>query len=275
MANFDTPRRLDSWCGLSLPLARTQCRDQLRNGKCGNSCCSTSASLDSTGTIPGLAGCASAVPAPSCSKTNQHFGFTWSRLHPCRRTSYQPIHTTSTFELKSVASELVKDRSTSTAERDDIASSAHLSDRENRPLQSSVLGCNLKITRHVDTISCAEANCCIDSRRELMSCGSPELHSRSSGFSTQAVGPTLLTYRCRKPRIDQEIIGVGNGFLFHYRIHPLCIVGKYLTTFIGLYQHSSDRCFRPRALGWRNRSCQRCSFLPFPPFLHPLASRDP
>ena len=68
VANFDAPPRLDSWCGLSLPLARTQCRHQLRNGKCVNSCCSTSASLGNTRTIPGLAGRASAALAASWSK---------------------------------------------------------------------------------------------------------------------------------------------------------------------------------------------------------------
>ena len=54
------------------------------------------------------------------------------------RISSQSIHTTSTFELNSIASELVEDRSTSTAERDGVASVAHLSHRDNRPLQSSV-----------------------------------------------------------------------------------------------------------------------------------------
>ena len=43
----------------------------------------------------------------------------------CRRVGSQPIHT-STFELYSVASELVEYRSTSAAERDDVASVAHL-----------------------------------------------------------------------------------------------------------------------------------------------------
>ena len=33
VANFETPPRLDSWCELSLPLARTQCLHQFRNGK--------------------------------------------------------------------------------------------------------------------------------------------------------------------------------------------------------------------------------------------------
>ena len=55
-------------CWLSLPLDRTQCLHQFRNGKCVSSCCSTSASLGKTGTIPGLAGCASAASAVSCSK---------------------------------------------------------------------------------------------------------------------------------------------------------------------------------------------------------------
>ena len=37
-ANFDTPPRLDSKCGLSLPLARTQCLHQFLSGRCINSC---------------------------------------------------------------------------------------------------------------------------------------------------------------------------------------------------------------------------------------------
>ena len=207
---------------LSLPLARTQCRHQLRHGKCVNSCCSTSASLGNTGTIPGLAGCASTAPAVSCSKPINHFDFTLSRLHLCRRISSQSIHTTSTFELNSIANDLVEGRSTSPAERDDLASVAHLSHRDNRPLQSSVLGRQLKVTRHVDTVSCAQANCRGASRCELMSCGGPVLHSRSSGFSTQAVDQTLLTYRCRSSRTNQEIVCVKNTFLFRYRILPLC-----------------------------------------------------
>ena len=101
--------------------------------------------------------------------------------------------------------------------------SGNASHRDNRPLQSSVLGCYLKVARHVETVSsCAQANCRVAGRRELMSCGWPELFSKSSGFSAQAVGQTLLTYRCRSSRINQEIICVGNGFLNRYRIHPLC-----------------------------------------------------
>ena len=38
VANFDTPPGLDSGCGLSLPLARTQCLHQFLNGRCINSC---------------------------------------------------------------------------------------------------------------------------------------------------------------------------------------------------------------------------------------------
>ena len=86
-------------------------------------------------------------------------------------------------------------------------------------------------------------------------------HSRSSGFSTQAVGQTLMTHRCRSFRIDQEIVSDRNRFLFRYRIHPLCRVGWYLTALIRLYQHSSDRWFRLCALSWRTRSLQRCSVL--------------
>ena len=104
-------------------------------------------------------------------EAHQHFDFTWSSLHPCRRTSCQPIHTTSTFKLDSIASELIEDLSTSTSERDDIASVAHLSHRDGRPLQSIVLRCNLKVTCHVDTVSCAQADCRVAGRRELMSCG--------------------------------------------------------------------------------------------------------
>ena len=55
-----------------------------------------------------------------------------------------------------MASELVEDRSTSTAERDDVASVTHLSHRDYRPLQASVLGCNLKVTCYVDTVSWAK-----------------------------------------------------------------------------------------------------------------------
>ena len=116
-------------------------------------------------------GCASAAPALSCSKAHQHFGSTCTRLHPCRCISSQRIHTTSTFELKSIASKLVEDRSTSAAERDDVASVAHLSHRDDRPLQSSILGRNLKVTCNVDTASCGSADRRIASRRELMSCG--------------------------------------------------------------------------------------------------------
>ena len=38
MAKFVTPPRLDSGCGLSLPLARTQCLHQLLDGRCIKSC---------------------------------------------------------------------------------------------------------------------------------------------------------------------------------------------------------------------------------------------
>ena len=153
MANFDTPPGLDSWCGLSLPLARTQCRHQLRNGKCANSCCSTSASLSRGLRFGGT--------RSVLLEAHQHFDLLWSRLYLCRCTSSQPIHTTSTFGLHSIASEPIEDRSISTEERDDNASIAHLSHRDNRPLQSSVLGCNLAVTRHVDTVWCAQANCAV------------------------------------------------------------------------------------------------------------------
>ena len=75
------------------------------------------------------------------------------------------------------------------------------------------------------------------------------------------VGQTLLTHRCRSSRINQEIVGVGNGFLVRYRIHPPCTVGRYLIALIGLYQNSSDRWFRLCALNWCDRSFQRCSVL--------------
>ena len=52
-----------------------------------------------------------------------------------------------------------------------------------------------------------------------------------------------------------------NRLLFRHRVQPLCMVGQYLTALIRLYQHSSDRWFRPRALSWRNRSLQRCSVI--------------
>ena len=55
-------------CGLSLPLDRAQCLHLFRNGECVSSRCSTSASLGNTGTIPGLAGSASAASAVSYSK---------------------------------------------------------------------------------------------------------------------------------------------------------------------------------------------------------------
>ena len=106
---------LDSWCGLSLPRARTHCGHQL--------------------------------------EAHQHFDYTWSRNHLCRHASSEPIRTTSTFELNSIASGLIEDRSTGTAERDGIASVAHLSHRDNRPLQSSVLGCNPVFTRSKHWIS--------------------------------------------------------------------------------------------------------------------------
>ena len=41
----------------------------------------------------------------------------------------QPMHSTSTFKLNAVSSELVESRSTCAAERDDVASVAHLSNR--------------------------------------------------------------------------------------------------------------------------------------------------
>ena len=67
VANFDTPPRPDSGCGLSLLFARTQCLHQLLNGRCVNACCSTSASFGSFGNIPGFTGCASSAPSLSCS----------------------------------------------------------------------------------------------------------------------------------------------------------------------------------------------------------------
>ena len=49
------------------------------------------------------------------------------RLQLCHRVGSQPIHSTSTFKLNAVASELVECRSTCAAERDDVAVVAHLS----------------------------------------------------------------------------------------------------------------------------------------------------
>ena len=167
MANFDTPPRLASWCGLSLPLARTQCRHQSRNGKCVSSCCSTSGSLGNTG----LPGCASAA-ALSCSKPI-------NSLHLCGRVGSQPIHSTSTFKLDSVTRTLVEYLSTGAAECDVVASVAQY----DRHLKSSLLGSNLDVSRHVDAVSCAQTNRRVARRGALVSSGRSELHSKFAGFA--------------------------------------------------------------------------------------------
>ena len=59
----------------------------------------------------------------------QHFDSTSFGLHLCPRVDSQPMHSTSTFKLNAVSSELVESRSTCAAERDDVASVAHLSNR--------------------------------------------------------------------------------------------------------------------------------------------------
>ena len=68
MTGFPSSPKLASWCELSRPLARTQCRHPFQKDKCVSSCCSTSDSLGNTGACPVLAGCASAAPAVSCSQ---------------------------------------------------------------------------------------------------------------------------------------------------------------------------------------------------------------
>ena len=172
VANFDTPTGLDSWCGLSLPLARTQCRHQLRNGECVNSCCSTSASLGNTGTIPGLGGLRFGDTRSVLLEAHQHFGFAWSSLHPCRRTSCQPIHTTqhvrNSIRLPVNSLRIVPPVLRNVM----ILPLSHTCPTEMIDLCNPVfLGCNLKVTRHVDTVSRAQANCRVAGRRELMSRG--------------------------------------------------------------------------------------------------------
>ena len=108
------------------------------------------------------------LKTPSTFLTPPVFSF---RLCLRPRVGSQPIHTTSTFELNSIANELIEDLSTNTAQLDDIASVAHVSHQEDQPLQSNVLGCNLKVTRLVDTVSCEQANCRVAGPCELMSRG--------------------------------------------------------------------------------------------------------
>ena len=62
-------------------------------------------------------------------KTLQHLESTSFRFRPCPRVGSQPIHSTTTLKLNAVASELVEYRSPYAAERDDVASVAHLSNR--------------------------------------------------------------------------------------------------------------------------------------------------
>ena len=87
VATFDTPPGLDSWCGLSLPLARTQCLHQLRNGGFVNSCCATPASLGNTGTFQVLA-----APAVSCPKTINNLTPPFSDIVFASCVGSLPIH---------------------------------------------------------------------------------------------------------------------------------------------------------------------------------------
>ena len=59
----------------------------------------------------------------------QHFDSISFRLHLCPHVNSQTIHSISTLKLNAVSSELVESRSTCAAERDDVASVAHLSNR--------------------------------------------------------------------------------------------------------------------------------------------------
>ena len=177
---------------------------------------------------------------------------------------FYPMHTTNTFKLDAVASELVQYRFTNSAERDVAAFVAHMSNRCDRFLQPGVLGRNLKVVRNVDTVPCAQANCSIASRRELMSSGWLEFHTRSSGFTPQNVSQALLAHWCNSPGIDQEI--VATGFVFRYRIQILCRIGWHSLTLIRLYQHPSDRLFSRSV---RNNVIWRCSVFPTPGALVP------
>ena len=155
VATFDTPPGLDSWCALSLPLARTQCLHQIRNGGFVNSCCATPASLGNTGTFPGLGGTRSVL-----SQTHQQFDSTIFRYRLCflcRLSADTPPPRSYSMRLPLNSLSVV-----SPELRNDIASVAHSSNRYHRSLESSVLGRKLKIARNVDTVWCAQLNrrCC-------------------------------------------------------------------------------------------------------------------
>ena len=154
-----------------IALARTQCLHQFRNGKCANSCCATLASLGSAGTFPGLAGCASAAPAVSCSKPVNNLippvpdfvvadASAFSRYTPPARSNSIRLPVDSLSVVPLVLRNAM------------ILPLSHIClHRDERPLQSSILGRNVKVTCHVDTVSGAQANRRVASRRQLMSCG--------------------------------------------------------------------------------------------------------
>ena len=99
---------------------------------------------------------------------------------------------------------VVEDRSTNSAEHDDVAFVAHLANWYD----------GSSWERHVDALSCAQAY-----RRVARSSGRSEFHSKSAAFSSQAVGQALLAYRCRSSSVDLEI--VGTGFVLRHGVHPL------------------------------------------------------
>ena len=102
-----------------------KCLHQFRNSKCVNLCCSTSAPLGNTGTFPGLAGCATS--AVSCSKpintlTPPVSDFIFALVSALSR--YTPPARSNSMRLPVNSLSTVP-----TAERDDVASVTHLSNR--------------------------------------------------------------------------------------------------------------------------------------------------
>ena len=116
-------------------------------------------------------------------KTHQHFDSTNFRLHLCPPVGSQLIHFTDTFKFNAVASDFVECRSTCLGERAVTSSQTCLTDMIDfcNPV---FLGRNLKVTRNVDTISCATNNLsCCRVVHELMSSG-PLFHAKSSVLSS-------------------------------------------------------------------------------------------
>ena len=102
-------RRLMVWAFCNFGTYAMQCLHRFRNGTCVNPCCSASASPSNKRHISWSRGLRFNGTRSVSLYAHQHFDSTSSRLRLCRR-----------------ASELVEYPSTNAAERDDVASVAHL-----------------------------------------------------------------------------------------------------------------------------------------------------